>query len=190
MREREAPSTEPLIDRSGEAPWGYADNHPIAVSRFARDALQCADNLPDHPWLINVCSDRYLFGVVFFAALLRGRVNLLPSHRSSDALGALRRAYPDSAIVDDETAAVADSSTRLADPPADLPPYRHGPACRDRLHLGQHRHPEPAPEDLGPAQRLPHHPLAPSDPSTGRRRDFCRRSHDGVDGSVLAPVRA
>lgn len=149
MREREAPSTEPLIDRSGEAPWGYADSHPIAVSRFARDALRCADNLPDHPWLINVCSDRYLFGVAFFAALLRGRVNLLPSQRSSEALGALRRTYPDSAIVDDETAAVADPSTRPADPHRDLPPIDTDQLAAIVFTSGSTGAPSPHPKTWG-----------------------------------------
>ncbi len=121
MAECEALSTAPLVDRSGEAPWAHAADRPIAVSRFARDALLCARNLPDRPWLINVCSDRYLFGVAFFAALLGGRVNLLPSQRSSEALNALRRRYPDSAIVADDTAAVPAPSSNSADPMPALP---------------------------------------------------------------------
>lgn len=122
MREREAPSTTPLIDRSEEAaPWAYAGDRPVAVSQFARDALLCADSLPNRPWLINICSDRYLFGVAFFAALLRGSVNLLPSQRSSDALNALRRRYPDSAIVADDKAVVPGPSPGTAEPSAILP---------------------------------------------------------------------
>ncbi len=68
-----------------------------------------------------MCSDRYLFGVAFFAALLRGSVNLLPSQRSADALNALRRRYPDSAIVGDDATAFPDPSPGAADPPAELP---------------------------------------------------------------------
>lgn len=121
MSEGETPSTAPPIDRPGETPWAYADRCPIAVPRFARDVLLCADNLPDRPWLINVCTDRYLFGVAFFAALLRRRVNLLPSQRTPDALNALRRTYPDSAIVNDDAVAVVDPSSCEADRPSDLP---------------------------------------------------------------------
>ena len=118
---REPPAAAPLIDRSGEVPWAYTGDRPIAVSQFAQDVLLCADNLPNRPWLINVCSDRYLFGVTFFAALLGDSVNLLPSQRSPEALNALQRRYPDSAIVADDAVALPAPSTGAADLPADLP---------------------------------------------------------------------
>ena len=149
MGEREAPSTVPLIDRPGQTPWAYAGDSPITVSQFVRDVLLWADNLPDHPWLINVCSHRYLFGVAFFAALLRGRVNLLPSQRSPDALNALRRTYPDSAIVDDDTAVITDPSSSLADPPADLPAIDAAQLAAVVFTSGSTGSPSPHPKTWG-----------------------------------------
>jgi acyl-coenzyme A synthetase/AMP-(fatty) acid ligase len=69
----------------------------ISVARFRDDVAAVRARLPDLPWAINLCDDRYLFTVAFVAAASRGQACLLPASRAerdiTQAAEAFRRSY-------------------------------------------------------------------------------------------------
>lgn len=65
----------------------------VTVSRFLGDVRQLAAQLPDQPYILNLCSDRYRFAVGFCAALLRGQISLLPPNFTPDFVARLSSAY-------------------------------------------------------------------------------------------------
>jgi len=67
----------------------------IRLAEFQGDAIALAARLPDHRYILNVCTDRYRFMVGFAAALLRRQVSLLPSSDAPAMLEALAADYPD-----------------------------------------------------------------------------------------------
>jgi acyl-coenzyme A synthetase/AMP-(fatty) acid ligase len=67
----------------------------IRRADVAHDVAAIAARLPDRPYVLNLCTDRYRFIVGFIAALCRRQITLLPP---SDTLGVLRAVaddYPD-----------------------------------------------------------------------------------------------
>jgi acyl-coenzyme A synthetase/AMP-(fatty) acid ligase len=52
-----------------------------------------AKRLPDRPYVLNLCKDRYQFSVLFSAAVLRGQTNLLPPNVSEQTLKNLEEEY-------------------------------------------------------------------------------------------------
>ena len=85
--------TECLIARDSAAPFAHVNGGVVTVAQFAADVLACAENLPDGRYAVNLCVDRYRFCVAFFAALVRGHTNLLPTQRDATTFDALRRAH-------------------------------------------------------------------------------------------------
>lgn len=71
----------------------YREGAPITVARFIGDVQQLAQRLPDKSYMLNLCGDRYRFAVGFFAALLRGQINLLPPNYTQDFVERLRATY-------------------------------------------------------------------------------------------------
>lgn len=92
---------------------------PVVTSaaglRTARQLLGEAEALaavlPNLPYMVNLCHDRYHFAVAFLAALLRRQVNLLPASDAPGALSGLRADYPDLYF--------------LRDAPSDAPAFRY-----------------------------------------------------------------
>lgn len=74
-----------------------ASRGDLGISRrqFRRDLAALADLLPDRPYVLNHCEDRYAFLVGLAAAMSRGQVSLFPSNRARDVLVQLTRDYPD-----------------------------------------------------------------------------------------------
>ena len=75
--------------------FAYRAGVRISVSQFLHDTRELARQLPDHGFVLNVCNDRYRFCVGFAAALVRGKVTLLPPNQTADTLERLRSAYAD-----------------------------------------------------------------------------------------------
>lgn len=73
----------------------------ITRTRFLAEIEALAESLPDHPFIINLCADRYRFTVAWAAAMLRGQVTLLPGGRDAAAVAALRADYPASYVLSD-----------------------------------------------------------------------------------------
>jgi acyl-coenzyme A synthetase/AMP-(fatty) acid ligase len=70
------------------------DGKAITTRRFLADVLSLAEKLPEHPYVLNLCSDRYRFVVVFSAAMLRGQISLLPPNHTPDLINRLSQNYP------------------------------------------------------------------------------------------------
>ena len=92
----------PLSDRGADAVLYRSASRAITAAAFAGDAQRLAATLPDKPFAINLCRDRYAFAVGFAAALLRGQVSLLTSDRTPSRLQALAERFPGVYAITDE----------------------------------------------------------------------------------------
>lgn len=102
---RAAPSARiPLVaPRPAAEIFAYSGARAITVLDFVADVAALAARLPQRQHVINLCVDRYRFTVAFGAALARGQLSLLPSHRTPEFLASLARAHPDLYVLADET---------------------------------------------------------------------------------------
>ena len=73
----------------------------ISRQTFYSHVLQFSQQLPDAQYAVNLCNDRYLFCVSFFALLLRGQTNLLPPNKTENTLFELGRLYSNSYCISD-----------------------------------------------------------------------------------------
>lgn len=71
----------------------------VSQQTFIARATALSQRLPDTPYLVNLCRDRYDFALVFCAALLKGVVNLLPPNRQLQTLEEMTADYPDCCAV-------------------------------------------------------------------------------------------
>lgn len=58
------------------------------------DVWQLAEQLPDQPYLFNLCENRYLFAVCLLAAAARGQTCLLPPSSQVAVIEEIHREYP------------------------------------------------------------------------------------------------
>ena len=88
----------------------------ITVGRFLAEAAALAARLPEAPWAINLCADRYLTLLGFAAALLRGQTTLLSADRSPRRLRELAERYPGAHALVDDAATLAQDAAAAACP--------------------------------------------------------------------------
>jgi acyl-coenzyme A synthetase/AMP-(fatty) acid ligase len=67
----------------------------VTQQEFLTDLAVLVTQLPDKPFALNLCEDRYYFMLAFCALLIKGTVNLLPPNRQTLALTELAADYPD-----------------------------------------------------------------------------------------------
>jgi acyl-coenzyme A synthetase/AMP-(fatty) acid ligase len=91
----------PLFQRQGSEPFAMTAQGVLSVDEFVARADRLAGQLPQAPYLINTCEDRYRFLLSFFAAALAGRTSLLPASRSAAAVAAVAARYPRAQQMDD-----------------------------------------------------------------------------------------
>lgn len=72
----------------------WRGDQPVTRAQFRRDLAALAVRLPDSPYVLNHCDDRYRFLVGLAAALVRGQVSLFPPNRATEVLSQLERDYP------------------------------------------------------------------------------------------------
>jgi acyl-coenzyme A synthetase/AMP-(fatty) acid ligase len=98
-------ATLPLIAHaSPDAVVAYRAGTPISASRFLGDVRHLARSLPPCTHVLNACTDRYRFAVGLAAALVSGRVSLLPPGQAPEILRQLERFAPGViCLVDDES---------------------------------------------------------------------------------------
>jgi acyl-coenzyme A synthetase/AMP-(fatty) acid ligase len=97
---------EPIVQHaSADAVLAYAGARAVAAGTFVADVLRVARQLAAHArtrrYVVNACGDRYRFAVTFCAALVEGRVNLLPNSRAPTALAELAARYPEHVVATD-----------------------------------------------------------------------------------------
>jgi acyl-CoA synthetase (AMP-forming)/AMP-acid ligase II len=76
---------------------------PINRATFLRDVNALAARLPDHEYILNLCTDRYRFMVGFAAALCRQQISLLPPGDTAGILRVVAEDYPDLYALTDTT---------------------------------------------------------------------------------------
>ncbi|HUJ52319.1 MAG TPA: AMP-binding protein [Steroidobacteraceae bacterium] len=80
----------------------YRAGRPILVPRFLADVERVAAILGASSHVLNACADRYHFSVGFAASLLSGKVSLLPSTYTPEAVRQLSAFAPDAVCLTDE----------------------------------------------------------------------------------------
>ena len=103
-----------LLTRPATDILAWRNAQPISCAAFLADIAHCAETLPDAPYLINLCTDRYRFSVAFFAAAVRGQTTLLPSQRNVEAIAALRKSYRPCRVIADNPDTHCDSLVDFA----------------------------------------------------------------------------
>ncbi|NLA69079.1 MAG: acyl-CoA synthetase [Gammaproteobacteria bacterium] len=76
----------------------------VDLSAFLAEVRGLAALLPERPFAVNLCEDRYRFLVAFAAATARGQVTLLPPARTRAAIDEVRAHHPDSYCLGDADA--------------------------------------------------------------------------------------
>jgi acyl-coenzyme A synthetase/AMP-(fatty) acid ligase len=104
---------------SGDDVVAYVGGHAVAARTFVADVQRVATLLAAHArarrYVVNACGDRYRFAVTLCAALVDGRVNLLPSSRAPAALAELAARYPDHIVATDAELAAGFSAAIQVD---------------------------------------------------------------------------
>jgi len=80
----------------------YRPEGPVSAGQFVAEARQLADRLRDCGHILNMCQDRYRFMVGLAAAILAGKVSLLPSTYTEETLRQLHEAFPDTLCLHDQ----------------------------------------------------------------------------------------
>ncbi|MDR3096476.1 MAG: AMP-binding protein, partial [Paraburkholderia sp.] len=92
----------------------WCDGSPVTVRAFLADVARVAAALPPGGHVFNVCRDRYRFAVSLCAALVAGRISLLPSTHTPEMVRQLASFAPDAFCLHD-----------MADCTIDLPRFRY-----------------------------------------------------------------
>ncbi len=80
----------------------YRAGVPVLAPEFLSDVHRLAESFPACTHVLNACVDRYHFAVGLAAAVLSGRVSLLPSSQAPEMLRRLRDFAPDAIWLGDE----------------------------------------------------------------------------------------
>lgn len=108
----------PLISHtSPEATIAWRNGHAVTVAQFLRDVGFVASRFPEGRHVLNVCRDRYRFAVGFAAALVSGRVSLLPPTHTPETVRQMQIYAPDVFCLHDQPDCAVDLP-RLAYPEA------------------------------------------------------------------------
>lgn len=102
----------------------YRAGRAVSVSEFLTDAYTLARALPPATHVLNACANRYRFAVGLAAALVSGRVSLLPPTHASEMVRQLQTFAPD-------VICLVDGPSVIVLPQFDcckLDPSQHGPA--------------------------------------------------------------
>jgi acyl-coenzyme A synthetase/AMP-(fatty) acid ligase len=83
-----------LTHERREMPVAYRAGVAISAAQFLHDVRSLAALLPDRPYVINLCGDRYRFAVGLAAALVRKQISLLPPNYTPAIVAALSADYP------------------------------------------------------------------------------------------------
>ncbi|MDR8077145.1 AMP-binding protein [Burkholderia cenocepacia] len=94
--------THPLVfHASPDQTIAWRDGSPVTVRAFVSDVARVAAALPAGSHVFNVCRDRYRFAVSLCAALVAGKVSLLPSTHTPEMVRQLASFAPDAFCLHD-----------------------------------------------------------------------------------------
>ena len=117
----------PLVSHSSpDTIFAWRADGPVTLRQFLADVRELADRFPSACHLLNLCSDRYRFSVGLAAAIVTGKLSLLPSTQVPETLRQLKVFAPDAfCLTDSDTSAV------------DLPQLRYPELETSRKHTFQ-----------------------------------------------------
>ena len=84
-----------ITHASAQSVLAWNDGQPVTASQFLADVRRLAAALPAGGHVLNVAADRYRFAVGLAAALLAGKVNLLPPTLTPEMVRQVRNFAPD-----------------------------------------------------------------------------------------------
>ncbi|CAD6879404.1 AMP-dependent synthetase and ligase [Methylomonas albis] len=114
------------MDPSDSAPFAVHSGQVVSHGNLWSDVTAMAAQLPDRPYLFNLCENRYLFCVCLLAAAARKQICLLPPAGQMAVILEILRDYPGAYIAREHAPqqaglewyeVVAPSSTSMALPP-------------------------------------------------------------------------
>jgi acyl-coenzyme A synthetase/AMP-(fatty) acid ligase len=79
----------------------WRGGHGVSAARFLAEVRGVADGLPQGRHVLNLCADRYRFAVALCAAVLAGKISLLPPNHSPELIDRLRELYDDVYVISD-----------------------------------------------------------------------------------------
>ena len=132
----------PLAIGAGGRPVAFGAGTGVVLEDFLADVRGVAALLPERPFAVNLCEDRYRFLVAFAAAAVRGQVTLLPPSRTRAAIDEVRRHHPESYCLGDADACGCEDI-------APLPHYLRLPDVLPRAEGGMPRVAEAATVAIG-----------------------------------------
>ena len=130
---------------------------PISYRAFLAHLAHLVEKLPEKPYVINLCHDRYLFLVGLAGALIRGQITLLPPGRTPRVLEQLDREYHNCYCLTDHDDSMATSlaSYRIdefngpAKDTMDAPSFRSDQVAAIAFTSGTTGQPRPHPKTWG-----------------------------------------
>ncbi len=90
-----------ILDFKPQHPIILRDSGLVTQGEFLSQVVSVANRLPDAPYVVNLCRDRYFFALVFCASLMKGITNLLPPNRQPAVVNNLLAEYNGSVCVTD-----------------------------------------------------------------------------------------
>ncbi len=118
---RTVSNTTPVASGAPERTVALLGGEAVPLARFLAEVRGLAAQLPDRPYAVNLCEDRYRFLVAFCAVAARGQTTLLPPSRTRGAIEDVRAHHPDSYCL-------GDADPCDCDPLAPLPHFVRVPA--------------------------------------------------------------
>jgi acyl-coenzyme A synthetase/AMP-(fatty) acid ligase len=95
------PSLPLLFHSSPGQTIAWRDGTPVAVREFLADVKRLAKALPAGAHVFNMCTDRYRFAVGLCATMVAGKISLLPSAHTREAVRQLAAFAPDTFCLHD-----------------------------------------------------------------------------------------
>ena len=93
----------PILKNSPhDIPIFWFNDKQVSQAHFKKDVLLVAENLPSHKYIINLCEDRYLFAITFFACVIKNYICLMPAHRAEKEIEEIEEEYTDTQRQNDQ----------------------------------------------------------------------------------------
>ncbi len=100
-------TTLPLITHSSaEDVLAWGQGRPVTAAAFLNDVRQLAAALPAGRHVLNICSDRYRFAAGMAAAMLTGKISLLPPTLTAEMVRQVKAFAPDVFCLTDQPTSI------------------------------------------------------------------------------------
>jgi acyl-coenzyme A synthetase/AMP-(fatty) acid ligase len=148
----------PLITHAPDAIVAWRAGRPVSARRFLGEVRELAARLPAGSHLLNLCADRYRFSVGLAAAIVAGKISLLPPANTPQLIRQIRDLAPDVFCLTDSAQCTVDLPL-LRYPDIEIPEREDDVAmpqidCRQRIAIlftsGSTGTPQPHAKTWGP----------------------------------------